>query len=853
MNDMVIGIRLKADGSGLVGEVKLSRREIEKLKRATEGADRAAVGASRGTDRFGRSSRQARQQMRGLRQEVGGTRDSLHSLKATLAGLGVGILLRQTVQAGLSMEALKVQFTVLTGSSEEAAEALNFVRTQAERLGVDFVTLAKSYADLTAATQGTGLATENVRQILLGVAEAGVVNQRSSAQIGRALNAIQQIASKGVVSMEEVRQQLAEAIPGAVPRAAKAMGLLQGEFNELVASGELLADDFLPRFARQLRGEFSEGAEAAAESARAAFARLQNSVFEASNQVAVGLLPGLEEAADALKETFNNDEMKEALIGLGEGLGAIATGLADVTRLAGENADLLKAVGVAYLTARGAALAFAVAQGAVNIALLANPIGAVITLIGAAAGGYYLYTQRVEAAREAQELYNKTQETWLGLMDRGVLATRDQIEETRRLTEERLAAASAELRQAATSLAIQEKLVGSMAGTEASKKVKALADEIANLYDRLAELDAQAATRSKIDFGRALIVPGYEPPAEDKPSAKPQALEFEIDLTQRLNLVDRARLELKRQQEEIDARHADTVAEIRDRLLGTLKPYDEAVARARLWRDQAIAGLDETKAGYEDFRQQIETIFQHDLKEALDLLAESQRTWRDGAVAGFQDYADAAADAATQVESAMGNAFGSMEDEIVDVLTRGKFEFADFADSVIRDLARIFIRQQLLGPIAGALGNLSFFSGGAPAATHTMVPSVGLVPTGHTGATIGQAGSHRPVDMAVFQGAPRFHRGGILGQDEVPFIGLKGEQVGFPDDLRRQYGRQVNVQVIDQRRGGEAIQVEEEYGQDGLIETLRVLVRDEVDQGLNEGRFDGAMGRNYGINRAGGL
>jgi hypothetical protein len=84
------------------------------------------------------------------------------------------------------------------------------------------------------------------------------------------------MVSKGTVSMEELRRQLGNALPGAFEIAARAMGVTTQGLTAMVKSGQLLSEDFLPKFAAQLQKELGEGAVEAAKTATAAFARLEN-------------------------------------------------------------------------------------------------------------------------------------------------------------------------------------------------------------------------------------------------------------------------------------------------------------------------------------------------------------------------------------------------------------------------------------------------------------------------------------------------------------------------------------------------------------------------------------------------
>ncbi|WP_342234654.1 tape measure protein [Inquilinus sp. OTU3971] len=74
----------------------------------------------------------------------------------------------------------------------------------------------------------------------------------SDQQFQRASLAIQQMGGKGVISMEELRQQLGEAVPNAVALMARSAGMSYGAFVKLVSKGAVEAEDALTR----MFGEF---------------------------------------------------------------------------------------------------------------------------------------------------------------------------------------------------------------------------------------------------------------------------------------------------------------------------------------------------------------------------------------------------------------------------------------------------------------------------------------------------------------------------------------------------------------------------------------------------------------------
>jgi len=57
------------------------------------------------------------------------------------------------------------------------------------------------------------------------------------------------------------------------------------------------------------------------------------------------------------------------------------------------------------------------------------------------------------------------------------------------------------------------------------------------------------------------------------------------------------------------------------------------------------------------------------------------------------------------LDRAGANALSSLEDAIIETARTGKFQFKDMVNSILSDLARIIIRQQITGPLASAAGS----------------------------------------------------------------------------------------------------------------------------------------------------
>lgn len=201
---------------------------------------------------------------------------------------------------------------VATGSADAARREFGFVSNVARDLGLNLESTADAYTGLAAAARGTALEGQSTRDVFLGVSQASRALGLSAEQTRGALRAVEQIISKGTVQAEELRGQLGERLPGAFQIAARAIGVTTEELNKMLEQGEVIADEFLPRFADQLQKEFSEKATQAAQDAAASFERLRNSIFELKVSIAnSGVLDALASFSDGIRKLIGGATVEE--------------------------------------------------------------------------------------------------------------------------------------------------------------------------------------------------------------------------------------------------------------------------------------------------------------------------------------------------------------------------------------------------------------------------------------------------------------------------------------------------------------------------------------------------------------
>lgn len=186
---------------------------------------------------------------------------------------------RSIGNAALQMDALNSKMAAAVGSGQVAGEAIQFIREEAQRLGLEFATAGNAFAGFAASATRSGLTLEQSKLIFSGVAEAATAMKLSVADQGLVFRALEQMAAKGVVSMEELRGQLGERLPGAVQIFAKALGVSNSEFLMMVQNGQV-GVDALVKFGEALHNEFGPAAEQASQSAAAQMARFKNTIFD---------------------------------------------------------------------------------------------------------------------------------------------------------------------------------------------------------------------------------------------------------------------------------------------------------------------------------------------------------------------------------------------------------------------------------------------------------------------------------------------------------------------------------------------------------------------------------------------
>lgn len=159
----------------------------------------------------------------------------------------------------------------VTGSTEAAAKAMGDLRRMAKQTPATLSTLTDAFVKMKSA--GVEDTEATVRALSDAVAAFGGGDEAFK----RATVAIQQMAGKGVISMEELRQQLGEAIPTATKIMAREMGLSMGDFVDQVSRGAIDAQEGIAAMTRGFQKDFDGASERMMNTWSGATSNLQDS------------------------------------------------------------------------------------------------------------------------------------------------------------------------------------------------------------------------------------------------------------------------------------------------------------------------------------------------------------------------------------------------------------------------------------------------------------------------------------------------------------------------------------------------------------------------------------------------
>lgn len=756
-------------------------------------------------------------QMARLRAGMGDIRGAFTSLssvvtssKLAIVAWGAALLYvgKSILDAQIELQRLEQSYKSVFG--ESAAAQLRAVYEQTDRVGLNFFKTAEAAKSFFAAGQGTTLTTE-LDDIFKAVTNAGAALQLSTEQVNGTFIALGQMISKGKVQAEELRGQLGERLPGAFQMAAKAMGMTTAELDKFMADGKLTAEDLLPKLAKVLQEVYAKSAESAANTAQGAINRMSTewTLFKANVVDSGPMVAMINAVTDALKgqndvaSARNEQQLLEnqlAGMGIGPDVEDVAyDSWGGATKTKRYSDELLN-----WMRNQAAAM-----QAEAKIADAATR-----EQENAAARGKSALEKALTGTRsETEKAIKEEWDAGIAEIERLRELRSSPTEGIRDEEERKKALAELDLQQTEINEKYERRLASLNKKRTSSTKSAAVAQA-----DYTGELER---TRQQIDsLQQQLGLDTTESLTKAKIKIE-QRYQAEISRTNEELAKRAARGQLTPEQadtlrmEKTQAADLERRVALRDAISKAEEKYNHNLqVRADFYKE-----LSEKTGEYNLSLEYQNQILQRqaeawdaagipisDVTRMLELqrLELARDPWS-GFTRGMRKWSADATNLAQQFETTMTSAFDSASDALADFVMTGKLDFADLANSIISDLARIAARQAIggiVGGIAGMFGGGGFSLSSGQSSWVSNVIGIGAGVASAHGNVFSAPGlsahSNTVVDEPTFFGYDRhftaFASGaGLMGEAGpeavMPLSRMSGGDLGvkvmWPDDMMR--------------------------------------------------------------------
>lgn len=251
---------------------------------------------------FAEAARQSQRHLSGL-GVFGG------SLFGNLAAQAVSALARATFEVGKfgltlagQLEFAQSSFESLLGSTSIANDFINEIRQLAVETPLEFSTLIESVRRVTAFAQAAGLARNEILPFITVLGDLTTVLGQPQAAMNRVILAFGQIAGRGKVVTQELRQ-ISEALPGFNPfqALARGLGVTTAEITKLIEDGLVPANVGIPILIEEMQ-RFPGAAGAMARFTDTLTGQFQR--FK--DQLQVTLADGFTPMIPTIKDLLNN-------------------------------------------------------------------------------------------------------------------------------------------------------------------------------------------------------------------------------------------------------------------------------------------------------------------------------------------------------------------------------------------------------------------------------------------------------------------------------------------------------------------------------------------------------------------
>lgn len=246
MADLVVALRLTADGKQLRAEVQGSARSLDELARKAKGAGSEGAAGLRDAVR-------SLEEVRGGADAGGAAFARLASVarvaQGALAAAGVAITLGSIVKAGDEATSSLSRLSSATGNLATAGDVYDRLYQLSLRTGAAVGDSVAAFTRFSVAARDIGATNDQVLRLISGIQGFGRLAGTSTAEMASATLQLGQALASGTLQGDELRSVL-EAMPQLAQALAGQLGMSVGELRKAGAEGRLTAEQVFPALLR---------------------------------------------------------------------------------------------------------------------------------------------------------------------------------------------------------------------------------------------------------------------------------------------------------------------------------------------------------------------------------------------------------------------------------------------------------------------------------------------------------------------------------------------------------------------------------------------------------------------------
>lgn len=299
-------------------------------------------------------------------------------------------LIKQGISYNAQIETYRTGLTNMLGDAEKANTALENIKQDAARTPFDTASLVSANQYLISAGENA----EYSRKTILALGDAVSATGGTSVELERMAQNLQQVANVGKASSVDIKQ-FAFAGINIYQVLADYTGKSIQDVQNMTISYDLLTKSL--QAAAEEGGRYYNSMKTQSETFNGSLSTLKDNVSQLVGVLSSGLsetvgqlITKANELTVAMKNGFQTDGIVGMMNAASEAEPKIS-GLTNAIRFCIENGSTLKiligTLAGALITYKTVATAATIAQNLLNAAMSANPIGIVIGLVGALAGG----------------------------------------------------------------------------------------------------------------------------------------------------------------------------------------------------------------------------------------------------------------------------------------------------------------------------------------------------------------------------------------------------------------------------------------------------------------------------------